>query len=342
LASLHAKRVAVSLHWPPTFNVIYLPGTIRTLFAFVRSLAEHSPFRYRLVSNACTAAEESFLANEASGNPRFDVASLESKTVLPHGEALQRLFAKDTADTFACIDSDIFASGPFLTAAQSLLSEHAALFSGLPVWQPPEERVMPARFVFMSGRFSHTEDGLCLGVSYCTIYRRAELESVMDRTGVTFHRRGWSELSSQQRTLLTHMNLAKRRYDTAKLMNLMLVQSGLSLTLHTDPNLLHVGALSAESQRPQHLIDKIIARLREIADASWPGPIPRRRADERAAMQSAFARRRLVETYVQHLLAGGAIDGGPVASFPATVRQQVIQMGGDLLALRRRYGSASS
>lgn len=324
-------------HWPPTFNVLYVPGTVHPLFDFVRSLVEHSPYRFRLVSHACSAAEEAFLAEQALRHPRLEFASLETKTILLHGEALQRLFRKDSADYFACIDSDVFARGPFLTEAQSLLTEHVALFSGLPIWQAPDERVMPGHFVFMSGRFSQTDDGLCLGVSYCALYRRAELERVMGRSGVTFHSRQWSELSPEQRALLAKMKLEKRRYDTIKLVNLMLVQSGFSLVVCPERNLMHVGALSSVSVRPSRVTGRIVGRIREIVQSNWPGAVPRRGAFERETTRNVFRRRRLVEAYFQHLLAGGPPDGGPAPLFPASVRQQLVEMGREILALRRRY-----
>jgi hypothetical protein len=331
----------VNPHWPPTFNVIYVPGTVRLLFDFAHSAAEHSPYRFRLVSNACTAEEESFLAEKASGHPRLEFSSLESKTVLLHGEALQRLCRNQSADYFAFLDSDIFARGPFLTEAQSLLARHVALFSGLPTWLPPEERVMPGHFVFMGGRFTQTDGGLCLGVSYCAMYRRVELETVMGRTGLTFHKRGWSELSPEQRALLSKMKLEKRRYDTTKLVNLMLAQSGFSLVMCPERNLVHVGALSSFSIRPSRLTGRIIGRLREIVQANWPCSVPRRRAFEREMARNVVRRRRLVEDYFQHLLAGGPADGGPARSFPANGRQQLVETGRELLALRRRYAGES-
>jgi hypothetical protein len=327
----------MNANWPPTFNIIYVPGTAHALFDFTRSLTDHSSYRFRLVSNGCSAEEETFLAAQAARHPRLEVASLESKTVLPHGEALQRLYTSEDADYFACIDSDIFARGPFLTEARALLDAHAALFSGLPVWLAPEERVMPRQFVFMSGRFSQTEDGVCLGVSYCAIYRRAALEAVMSRTGVTFHRRHWSELPPEQRTRLSAMQLAKRQYDTMKLANLMLAHAGMSLLMCPERNLIHVGAQSSAAARPTRVTHRIGARLREIVAANWPSTVPRRRAFERNTTMSIFQRRRLVEEYVQHLLAGGPVDGGPVPLLPATVRQQLVEMGRELVALRQRY-----
>jgi hypothetical protein len=326
-----------SARWPPTFNVIYLPGTVDTLFMFVRSLAEHSSYRFRLVSNACTAREEAFLADEASSHPGLEFVSLETKTIISHGEALQRLFRGDRADYFACIDSDIFARGPFLTGAQSLLRKHAALSTGLVAWMKPEERVMPGHFVFMSGRFSHMDDGRCLGVSYCAVYRRAEVEKVMGRTGVTFHSRRWPELSPEQRALLSTMKLEMRRYDTMKLVNLMLEESGLSLAMCSEPNLVHVGALSNVAVRPMRLPGRIIARLRDIVQSSWPGPVPRRRSFERRTTLHVYRRRQMAEDYFRHLLAGGSADGGPARSFPAGGRQQLVEMGDAFLALRRRY-----
>jgi hypothetical protein len=329
----------VSGRRPPTFNVLYLPGTVRPLVDFARSLADHSGFRFRLVANGCSVEEEAFLAERAAADPRLEFASLRTKTILPHGEALDRLFRDDGGDYFACIDSDIFARGPFLTEAETMLSEHAALFSGLPAWLAPEERVMPADFAFMSGRFSHTADGRCLGVSYCAMYRRPELERVMDRTGVTFRGRRWSDLSAGQRVLLSKMKLAKRRYDTIKLVNLMLLDAGCSLAMCPEPNLMHVGALSSGPVRRARLSDRLLARLREIVEDNRPSAVPRRRAAERETARRAFRRRRLVEDYFRHLAAGGAPDGGPAPAFPASVRQPLVEMGRELLALRRRYGA---
>ena len=327
----------MSPSWPPTFNVIYLPGTASTLFAFVRSLADHSAYRFRLVSNACTPREEAFLAEKASRFPRLEFASLETKTILLHGEALQRLFRSDSADYFACIDSDIFARGPFLTDAQSLLAEHAALSTGLVAWMAPEESVMPRHFVFMNGRFSQMDDGRSLGVSYCALYRRAEVEEVMNRTGLTFHPRRWPDLSPRQRTLLSKMKLVMRRYDTMKLVNLMLGEAGFSPAVCPEPNLVHVGALSNVSVRPPGLAGRIIARVRDVVQSDLPGPVPRRRALERRTTFRVYRRRKLAEDYFRHLSAGGAVDGEPVRRFPANGREQLMEMGRELLAVLRRY-----
>jgi hypothetical protein len=325
---------------PPTFNIIYVPGTARALFDFARSLAEHSSYRFRLVSNACSPREEAFLSEGAAAVPGLEFRSLETGTVLAHGEALQRLFRAESAGTFAFMDSDIFARGAFLADSASWLEQHAAIFSGLPSWQSREERVMPDGFAYMSGRFSETASGVCLGASYCAIYRRADVERVMARTGATFHRRKWGALSREQRALLVEMGLAKRSYDTAKHLNLMLLQGGLSLAMREDPNLVHVGALSNAALRPSSVWQRIRARLAELVESSWPGVPGRRRAFERRTALATFARRRVAEDYFRHLLAGGAVDGGPLDGLPRGVRAQLVETGRELLALRRRYEEA--
>jgi hypothetical protein len=327
----------VSPRWPPTFDVIYLPGTVPTLYAFARSLAKHSRYRFRLVSNACTPGEEAFLAEQAARHPGLEFASLETQTILRHGEALQRLFRSESADYFACVDSDVFARGPFLTEARSLLSRHAGLSTGLVAWMAPEESVMPAHFVFMSGRFSRMDDGRCLGLSYCAIYRRADVERVMGRTGVTFHARTWAELSPDQRARLSSMKVMMRRYDTMKLLNLMLGDSGFSLAVCAEPNLMHVGALSNVSVRPSRLAGRIVARIRDIVQSNLPGPVPRRRSRERRRTFDVYRRRKLAEDYFRHLLAGGPVDGGPALRFPARGRQQLVETGRELVALWRHY-----
>lgn len=323
----------MQLRWPPTFNVIYVPGTVRLLIPFVRSLAAHSTYRFRLVANACSAAEEGLLADEAARHANIAVHSLETTRTLPHGEALQRRFASESDDCFACVDSDIFARGPFLTGAQALLADHAGLFCGRPCWLTESDTIMPDTFAFMSGRFSATESGRCLGTSYCMIYRRSELEAVMARTGVTFHARSWFDLSSEQRALLRTMQFAKRRYDTGKLVNLLLGREGLSLTMSPEPNLVHVGALSSDAMRPPALVGRVTRRMRDSIDAYWPAPVARRSAVERATTAAMFVRRRLVEAYFQHLVAGGPVDSGPVLSFPFPVRQQMLEMGAAFRAL---------
>jgi hypothetical protein len=328
--------------WPPTFNVVFVPGTVDPLFDFARSLAEHSPYRFRLVSNACTPAEEALLADRCSTLENLECASLENTSVLPHGEALQRLFAREHADYFAFIDSDVLARGPFLSAARSLLDRHAALFSALPSWLGPHEHVLPTHFVSMGGRFSQTDDGRCLGVSYCAVYRRTALETVMNRTGVTFHARQWWELPADQRALLATTKLAKRKYDTLKLVNIMLGQSGFSLVMCPEPNLMHLGGLSNVVMRPSNLAGRVVARLSEIIQWNRPGPVPRRRAVERRATLDVFKRRRLVEDYFQHLLAGGPVDGGPARLFPASGRQQLVEIGREIAILRRRYRDGAS
>lgn len=323
--------------WPPTFDVIYIPGAVHVLFDFARSLAEHSPFRFRLISNACTDAEEKLLSDAAARHPQFEFASLESKSVLTHGEALQRLFRSESADTFACIDSDIFARGPFLAEAESRLAENAAVFSGLSAWMPFEERVMPGHFVYMGGRFAQMDDGRCLGVSYCALYQRAAVEQVMDRTGVTFHSRQWWDLPAERQALLSKMGFAKRKYDTTKLVNLMLADAGFSLAMCPEPNLLHLGGLANLSVRRFRLARRLVARMRQLVQSNRPGPMPRRGAFETRLRNSSMQRRRIVEDYFRHLLGGGAVDGGPLPQFPANGRQQLLEMGREFLVLRQRY-----
>lgn len=320
--------------WPPTFNVIYVPRTVRFLTPFVRSLVANSTYRFRLVANACSAAEEALLADEALRHANVEVSSLETPRVLSHGEALQRCFANESDDYFACVDSDIFARAPFLSGAQTLLADCAGVFCGRPCWLTEADTVMPDGFAFMSGRFSTTQSGQCLGTSYCMIYRRPELETVMARTGVTFHARSWFDLSSEQRASLSEMELAKRRYDTGKLVNLMLGRDGFSLAMSSEPNLVHVGALSSDAMRPPDLVGRVARRIRESIDEYRPAPVARRGALERATAASMFARRQLVEAYVRHLLAGGRVDDGLVLSFPLPVRQQMREMGAALLAVR--------
>ena len=328
----------MSLDWPPTFNVIYVPGTARALFDFARSLAEHSAYRFRLVSNACTADEEAFLAGEpqpslgsSSARSRPRRCSLTARRCSGSSEVSAR-------DTFACMDSDIFARGAFLTDAESLLGHHVALFSGLPMWQAPEERVMPGHFAFMSGRFSETDDGRCLGVSYCAIYRRAELETVMDRTGVTFHRRTWSELSREQRSLLAEMKLEKRSYDTVKLVNVMLMQAGL-LARHVSRPQSRARRRTVERRAPAAELGgsnpRSPSRDRRIELAEHAASPSRVRTQDGAQRVSdAVVSRKTTSTTCSPAALSTAV---PPSGSQRTCDEQLVETGRELLALRRRY-----
>ena len=111
-------------------NIVYIPGTVPYLSCFPFSLVEWSDkCRFRLVSNGCSAYEENILSRMAYSDERLEFLSLQSERVLSHGEALTILQRQEKARYFTFLDSDVFATGEFLSDLIQSLASADAVFS---------------------------------------------------------------------------------------------------------------------------------------------------------------------------------------------------------------------
>ena len=173
------------------FNIIYVRGTVAELLPLLRNLLSHSVCQYRLVSNHCTAAEEQLLSAEAATSKRLHFHNLGADQILQHHEALHRLMDYDDGPCFAFMDSDIFATGPFVSQFVEALQEHDGVFTGLPIWHEADDGVMPAEFQIAGGRFYKSHNGLTLGLTYCAIYKKEPLQAYMHRSGMDLGRYYW-------------------------------------------------------------------------------------------------------------------------------------------------------
>jgi hypothetical protein len=154
-----------------TFNIIYMPGTVKYLYFFVLSLLKWSDCSFRLVSNGCGPAEVNLLKQFCRQQPRLELCVLPFNRVIPHDQALAYLHALDQPDYFCFMDSDIFAKGDFLTPLVPHLNQHAALFSSSSCWCKAEEQILPTSFRKMQGRFNHTDQGVgCMPGEYLFCY----------------------------------------------------------------------------------------------------------------------------------------------------------------------------
>lgn len=227
------------------FHIIYTPGSVQPLLFLVHSLLQWSDCTFRLVANGCTEGETQQLAAFCQNNSRLHFIRLPTARMLGHGQALNYLQAVNDADYFCFMDSDIYATGDFVSEFAPHLSAHVGVFSGAPIEQPPEGMVMPDGYPMLDGRFNRTKTGLCLGSTYFAIYNNRQVTMLRRASGVGFEGYHWAKIpASIQQQCQVHQ-LVYPRYDTARVLNLLFhLQGGETLFYQPATYLRHLGGLS--------------------------------------------------------------------------------------------------
>jgi hypothetical protein len=226
------------------FNIVITPGTIRYLQLFTRSLLAHSTIRVRLVANGCPRAELDVMdALAATAKARVEVLPLASPTMVPHGQALDEIYAAcDDGEYFCFVDSDVKAKRSFMPAFLAALTSADVVTSCNVAWS--DDAVLPADSPDLVGRHSIGHDGFVYGSSYFAIYRRAAAERVRIDWGVTFRAYAHDNLPVPVRHRLEEIGRKFRLYDTAKVLNLLVQADGGTVTHLENPALMHVGGIS--------------------------------------------------------------------------------------------------
>lgn len=229
-----------------TFNIIFTTGTVAELRAFAWSILRHADCRLRLVANGLADAEENALRRFAGADARLLFHRHPGADMAEHGDVLNALLAAESGDTFAFMDSDVFACGPFLPAVESALEHATAVFSGVPVWATAADQIAEAG---VSARYggpqNHLPNGACLGTSYFAVYRTAPLRQFIATQGVGLEKVKHADaLSAAQRRQLAGLGGLGEGYETAKALNLLLVAAGHRLQVIELEGLCHVGGLS--------------------------------------------------------------------------------------------------
>ncbi|CAN5622984.1 hypothetical protein BH10CHL1_BH10CHL1_41580 [soil metagenome] len=238
---------------PFCFHIIYTAGTVRPLSFLLYSLLKWSNCTLRLVTNGCSSTEQRALQKLCSDHLRLSYLALPTRKQLPHGEALNYLQAQNQDDYFCFMDSDIYATGKFLSGFIAALTKCAGVFSGSPLRYPLEGLMLPERRDYLAGPHSHTQQGLCLGMTFFAIYHNATLTAFRRSTGVGFERYQWQELPAHCQQKLLACDLNYQRYDTAKILNLLLQWQGTTLCNYPSTTLRHLEAfsrLTAYQNRP--------------------------------------------------------------------------------------------
>jgi hypothetical protein len=227
------------------FNIVCIPGAAQYVPLFALSLRKWSDCSFRLVANGCSLEETRLLQKFCAKAPRFEFLALPVKTTLPHGQALSYLQSQERSDTFCFMDSDILATEEFLGELAPCLGQYAGVFSGSPVWLKDEEKVIPAAFQEMAGRYSRTDENICLGSSYFAMYDNRALTQAIRSTGIGFNRYEWADIPAAYQDRLAQMGLRKAGYDTGKLLNLLLLNQGERLLFKESLALQHIGGISS-------------------------------------------------------------------------------------------------
>lgn len=227
------------------FNIVYTTGTVRYLRLLVFSLLKWSDCSFRLVANACSPEEVRLLQELCRKSTRLEFLALPSRTIMLHSEVLSYLQPLERADYFCFMDSDILASGDFVSEMSPYLDQHAGVFSATPIWCTEEEQILPQTFPRMPGHFNRTSSGICIGSTYFAMYDNRVLSQLIESTGIGFSRYRWEEIPPPCQSQVIRAGLKKTRYDTGKLLNALLVAQGKRLMYVDSQMLRHIGGVSA-------------------------------------------------------------------------------------------------
>lgn len=227
------------------WNVVFTPGTFRHLRPFTTSLLAESRSSVRLVANGCPDDEVALMRAYARGRPgRARVHRLAEPAMVTHGDALEELYAAtDDGACFCFCDSDVIARGPFAAEFAARAERVACVTSGSISWGG--DTVLPAGSRALAGRFAVGGDGFVYGTSFFALYRRAAVDAVRGRFGVTFRGYAHATLPDAARRRIEEMGRAFDLYDTAKALNILLQGEGLGVEHVEHPALLHLGGISA-------------------------------------------------------------------------------------------------
>ena len=230
------------------FNIIYTPGSVALLSPFIQSLLKWSDCRYQLIANGCDSNEQRLLRDLANSNSRLKYLCLSDTKMISHSDALDKLQQGCNDEWFCAMDSDIIANGQFLDAVAAAADDHDVITSCLPVWTTTNDFTLKPSYKRLQGLHIRLANGLTVGCTYFILYRNADLTRTRVRTGVGFERYYWDKIPERHQQTLQLLDAEKNDYDTAIVLNMLLIASGAKITYLQLDNLKHLGGLSSVSE----------------------------------------------------------------------------------------------
>jgi hypothetical protein len=318
-----------------TFNVVFVPGTAEKLLPFTLSLLQQSTgARYRLVDNGGRASDQRLLRTASERFEHVSYFRTPGDSPIEHGAALNAAYQEFEEPYFAIIDSDVCASGEFLSELVPLPQGCAARFSASPVWAEDDDTVAASGCTWIGARQRTLHTGTVVGNTYCAVYDRAALETVWARAPLGFQVQDRYMLSPDVREDLAAQGWGFTTFDTSRLLNLLLLIEGATLENRQIATLHHVGGFSGVDRRrstesPGELLARLVKVMQSGDEARslriWDGFRHRvfmyrsRRRPEHRAMNE---RRRLVSRHVDAVLRALS-QGEPVPQRPEMGSPQI-------------------
>ena len=306
-----------------TFNVIFTRGSAARLLPFGLSLLQSPDVALRLVANGCDTDEVDLLRAVAAREERITHHVLPYTRTVEHGAALNNLFEAFEEERFAFVDSDVIAAGDFLAPLRDVVPGQAAAFTAPAVWMAPGEVDGTRKHQVLSGGRRMLNDGTYAGNTFCAIYERKVLEPTWREAprGFAVHHDYLLDPSLKER--LAERGWHYRTYDTARLLNLLLLLHGFTLEERHAPLLHHVGGASIREfygavgklRRLDALRSGPRGRLRRLADGAIAYVRFKRLTDP--TLRRRRRRKELVLAYVDVVL-DAIIAGDPVPPAPRT------------------------
>ena len=224
-----------------TFNVIFVPGTVRYLRLPILSLLRYSSYRLRLVSNGLPRPELALLKQFAAVSERLELYAYPTTSILPHGTLLTLLATRERSEHFCFMDSDIFACAPFAHELEHALDRCDVFSSCDHLWLDEDQQ-----WKGLTGRCTETPTGLALATTFFCVYRTEPLRRIMAETGVGFERHVFPEhYSDEIADRMRGMGLKVARCDTGKLLNVLAHSYDVRFHYRHLEGLCHIGGISA-------------------------------------------------------------------------------------------------
>ncbi|MFT6033142.1 MAG: hypothetical protein ACI854_001675 [Arenicella sp.] len=330
------------------FYIVYTRGTVGLLVGFVFSLLRWSDAEFTLVSNACDRAEKNTLKRFCDNNKRLNYLALGSTTVLSHGAALNILQDQNAYHGFGFIDSDIFAIAEFW-----------------PSGRDDQNSIVACQFIPVAASFRLSSEVQSLhqnrlGCSYFMHYDNQSISALRSDTGIHFDKYQWQSIPLDIRARLDAADVKRGKYDTARLVNALLLSSGEQVVALADTPLRHIGGVSRINLQRQRRVSPLLESLIKLIPMSKIKIRLINRALDRdqvkplsasGASEQKKTRKRLVNHYFRALLlnltqAPGQTIGQGLPAYPVSgcrfVDQRVAEISRELIALFQSLESDQS
>lgn len=225
-----------------------MEGFVETSFPFLNTIITKTNLKLRLVSNGCSRIEEKYLKNICKNHKNLDFYSINAVNTMEHGKVLDHLLAIEISEFFCFMDSDIFATGSVSFKDIKPSSNEIAFTSCLPVGQAICNSILPESFKIAGGLFIYDDRRNYLGCTFLASYRTEPLRKLMQNMKISFRIYTEKDIPDDVRLKLADLKVLKRKYDTAKVVNLMLHYHGYKQSYRQLKNLVHIGAVSSLNQ----------------------------------------------------------------------------------------------